>query len=299
MSLYQLTVITPVFNGATFIERCLRNVLDQNCAAVEHLVMDGGSTDGTQEIVERLASTCPRIRLVSERDKGQADAMNKGIGLASAPVVSFLNVDDTYEPATLQRIVGLLPELSEPGFLVGNCNVHEQSGQTWVSRPSRLRIDDVLVGSLKMPHPINPSSYFYHRSLHDRVGLYDVTENYVMDLEFLLRALPAAHSRYVNETWGNFYMLAGTKTFDDLASGMGARRVDAVLRRATAQLPQPRRAVVQLRRLLYKVSNLPRLLRYYFHHPAMLTKRLKHLFGFGRARGAASFAEEGKAIAGD
>ena len=224
MSFYRLTVITPVFNGARCIERCLRNVIDQACAEVEHLVMDGASTDGTREIIERLAQESPNIRLVSKPDHGQADAMNEGIALAAAPVISFLNVDDTYEPGVLQRVLTLLPDLTEPGLLVGNCNVHQDGGKNWISRPSHLRLDDVLVGSLRMPHPINPSAYFYHRSLHDRVGFYDIHEHYALDLEFLLRALPTAHVRYVNEVWGNFYMLARyKKRAKDLASGLGAR----------------------------------------------------------------------------
>ena len=277
MSPYRLTVITPVFNGARCIERCLRNVIDQDCAEVEHLIMDGASTDGTRKIVERVAQESPRVRFISKPDLGQADAMNKGIALAAAPVISFLNVDDTYEPGVLRRVLTLLPELTEPGLLVGNCNVHQDGGINWISRPSRLRIDDVLVGSLRMPHPINPSAYFYHRSLHDRVGFYDIDEHYALDLEFLLRALPAAHVRYVDEVWGNFYMLAGTKTCEDLASGLGARRAEALLRRASAKLPQPRRAIVQARRLLNKIYKLPRLLVYYYHHPAMISRRLKHL----------------------
>lgn len=274
----QLTIITPVFNGAAYIERCLRNVLEQDCAGVEHLVMDGGSTDGTPGIVERFAREHPRIRLVSERDDGQSDAMNKGVELAAAPVISFLNADDTYEPGTLRRVIELLPGLNEPGFLVGNCNVRDEAGRiTCVNRPSRLRIDDLLVGSPRMPHPLNPSAYFYHRSLHGLVGPYDVSDNFNMDLDFLLRALPVANVRYVNETWGNFFMLPGAKTFEDFAQDQGRWRGEAVLRRALARLPQPRRLIVRSRRLLHKLGKLPGLLVYYSNHPAMITKRLERV----------------------
>ena len=153
---YQITVITPVYNAATYIERALRSVIEENCPEVEHLVMDGGSKDGTQAIVERLAADHPHIRLVSERDAGQSDAMNKGIALAAAPAISFLNADDTYEPGTLRRILTLLPDLPAPGFLVGNCNVRDESGRvTWVNRPSHLRLDDLLVGSFEMQAPMN------------------------------------------------------------------------------------------------------------------------------------------------
>ena len=294
---YQLTIITPVFNGAAYIERCLRNVLDQNAVGVEHLVMDGASTDGTREIVERFALAHPHVRLVSERDAGQSDAMNKGIKIAAAPVISFLNTDDSYTPGTLRRVLALLPTLPEPGFLCGNCQTLDAAGNVVaVNKPSLLRLDDILVGPPQVPFPVNPCAYFYHRRLHDLVGPYDAREEYAMDLEFLLRALPVANVRYVDETWGNFPVVPGTKTHDDYADGMGERRVDTLLRATLAKLPPSRRLPIQLRRLpktLGKVRKLPGLATYYFRHPAKFVWRMKYML-----HPAAAMARAGKPTGG-
>jgi glycosyltransferase involved in cell wall biosynthesis len=94
----QLSVITPVYNSERFIESCVRSVVEQNCPDVEHLIIDGGSTDRTMEIVKSYADLHPHIRWLSEKDKGQSDAMNKGLRLARGSLIGFLNADDFYEP---------------------------------------------------------------------------------------------------------------------------------------------------------------------------------------------------------
>ena len=98
-----LSVITPVFNGIRFIESCILNVIEQGCCEVEHLIIDGGSSDGTVEIVSRYAERYRHIRWVSEQDEGQSHAMNKGIAMARGTIIGFLNVDDYYEPRVAPR----------------------------------------------------------------------------------------------------------------------------------------------------------------------------------------------------
>ena len=96
-----ISIITPVYNGKRFIEFCIKNVIDQKCPNMEHIIVDGGSTDGTVEIIQRYAERYKHIRWVSEKDKGQSDAMNKGIRLAEGNIIGILNADDYYEPNVL------------------------------------------------------------------------------------------------------------------------------------------------------------------------------------------------------
>jgi glycosyltransferase involved in cell wall biosynthesis len=93
-----ISIITPVFNGEKFIASCIKNVIGQNCPYAEHIIIDGASTDSTASIVKTFADRYPHIRWVSEKDRGQSDAMNKGIALAQGTILGFLNVDDYYEP---------------------------------------------------------------------------------------------------------------------------------------------------------------------------------------------------------
>ena len=233
-----LSIVTPVYNGEKYIAACMENVISQNCPVAEHIILDACSTDGTVEIIKRYAERHAHIRWASEKDKGQSDAMNKGISMAQGRVLGFLNVDDYYEPNVLNKVAGLYVDLPEPAFLVGNCNVIDGSGTLlFVNRPARLRLQDILLAPYINPWPINPSAYFYCKTLHDMVGLYDVNENFALDLDFLLRALPAAHARYVDEVWGNFRLIEGTKTFSDKENGSNLQRIDTMLASHRKNLP--------------------------------------------------------------
>ncbi len=115
-----ISVITPVYNGEKFIESCIQVVIDQNCPNVEHIIMDvdGGSTDRTVEIIKKYAEKYPYIRWISEKDKGQSDAMNRGIAMAKGEILAILNVDDYYEPNVLNQISKIFETLPEPSLLM-------------------------------------------------------------------------------------------------------------------------------------------------------------------------------------
>jgi glycosyltransferase involved in cell wall biosynthesis len=214
MDRVRLSIITPVYNGKNFIESCLKSVIDQDCAQAEHLIIDGGSTDGTVETVDRYARRYPHIRWISEKDRGQSSAINKGIAMAQGTIIGILNCDDYYEPAVLPRVLKHFDDLPDPSFLAGNCRVLKDDGSIWyINKPARLNVADILIGGEDRQFPHNPASYFYHKSLHDKVGLYDESEHFSLDTDFILRALFVAHTQYVNEIWGNYRYLKGTKTY--------------------------------------------------------------------------------------
>ncbi len=208
-----LSIITPVFNNVQYIQQCIDNMKEQNCPAAEHIIVDGGSTDGTVEIIRENAAGYPHIRWISEKDRGQSDAMNKGIRMAQGTVISFLNVDDYYEPGVFNRVLPLFQHLPEPSMVIGNCNIwHDDGSLVRVSRPHHLSIMDLLLQ--RGEFPMNPTSYFYHKSLHGLTGFYNVTEHFNMDVEFIYDAVQQANLVRVDEIWGNFRMLKGTKTKD-------------------------------------------------------------------------------------
>ena len=97
----KISVITPSFNQAQFIERTIQSVLNQNYPQLEYIVVDGGSTDGTLDI---LTNYQKHLSWISEADQGQAEAINKGFKLATGEIVCWLNADDEFMPDTLLRI---------------------------------------------------------------------------------------------------------------------------------------------------------------------------------------------------
>lgn len=233
-----ISVITPVCNGESYIEACLKTVISQQCSDVEHIIMDGNSKDATIDIVKQYAESYPHIKWVSEPDEGQSDAMNKGIAIAKGEIIAILNVDDYYEPHTLNRIQEMFKTLKEPGLVAGNCNVWDAEGKLlYVNKPSKLKLTDLLMGWSINPHPVNPSAYFYHKSLHDIVGPYDEKNHYAMDLDFILKAVKVSTVKYFNESWGNYHFLEGTKTAIDQQRGTAGDRSKELIANHRKKLP--------------------------------------------------------------
>ncbi len=249
----RLTVITPVFNGARFIQKCLENVLSQGVEGIEHLIVDGASTDATCEIVRAYAKSHPHVRLVSARDRGQSDAMNRGLALARGRAISFLNVDDEYCPGTIAEALSLLELQPEPAMVVGNCEVLDgDRNRLYVSTPQCLDVDSILIARPGSIYPINPAAYFYHKSLHDAAGGFDVEDHQTMDVDFLLRAFALIKPQYVPKTWAIFCLHGASKTALAMQSdGLRAQK-RSVFRRHLSGLPVGRRARIRTIRTGYK-----------------------------------------------
>lgn len=209
-----LSVITPTFNSLPFIEECILHVESERIDGIEHVIIDGASTDGTEALISKLAKSRPYVNWISEPDTGQSSAMNRGIALAKGRFICFLNVDDYFEPACLKLVVSKLLKLSENQFLVGNCNVVNGQGKLLsVRKPSKCGYPQILQFWKPDVFPPNPSSYFYPKSIHEMAGLYDEDEHYVLDYEMFVRILRFATPHYINHTLGNFVLHDNTKTF--------------------------------------------------------------------------------------
>ena len=209
----KLSILLVVLNNKVFIAQAMDNFLAQSCPDAELLVMDGASTDGTLSIIQDYAMRFSNIRYVSEKDAGQSDAMNKGLRIANGEFVSFLNVDDYYSEGVLNEVVGLLHADASIDFITGNCNVWDAQGELiYLNRPTPIEKHHVLSG---YHFPVNPTAYFYRRSIHEKVGLYNEKNHYNMDLEFIIQTVLQYKITYVDRIWGNFRMLPNSKTFSD------------------------------------------------------------------------------------
>src|SRR5512136_1965980 len=122
-----VTVITPSFNQAQFLEATILSVLNQDYPKLEYFVMDGGSTDGSLEIIKKYESRL--TGWVSEKDHGQTDAINKGFSRARGDILAWLNSDDTYEINAVREAVAYLRERPEIGLVYGDANFIDESGR--------------------------------------------------------------------------------------------------------------------------------------------------------------------------
>jgi glycosyltransferase involved in cell wall biosynthesis len=180
-----VSVITPSYNQGGYIEDTLRSVLLQDYRAIEHIVVDGGSTDGTVDILGAYGQSYPdRIRWVSEPDNGQADAVNKGIALSKGDIVGWLNSDDFYaSKSAVEEAVGAF--VSNPGIAVvygDNIEIDSQGAL----RKLFLRPDDVSFSRLLRGDVISQPATFL-RGDAARANLLQIDLDYVMDYELWLR----------------------------------------------------------------------------------------------------------------
>jgi hypothetical protein len=206
--------------------------------------------------------------------------MNKGIILAKNEIIGILNVDDFYEPNVLNSVTEIFKNLPKPSFLVGNCNVWDTQGNLrLVNKPAKLRLTDLLLGFDINPFPMNPSAYFYHKSLHNQIGFYEVEEHYVMDLDFILKAVQVAQVKYVDETWGNFRNIKGTKSLNAYESGQVYQLQERLLNPYRKSLSINQQLQINIGRF---VGYFPVRIRYFYQHPYRLIpsfrQRLKRIF---------------------
>jgi glycosyltransferase involved in cell wall biosynthesis len=175
-----VSIVTPSYNQAAFIERTIQSVLSQDVDGLEYLVMDGGSTDGTLEIVQRYT---PRLRWRSERDGGLSEAVNGGWRETTGAVLGWLNSDDLYEPGAVRAALDFLADHPEVDVVYGDAN-HVDDDDRFIERyptepwnPTRLAVVCFIS---------QPATFFRRRIIEQHGGL-DTAFRYSMDYEFWLR----------------------------------------------------------------------------------------------------------------
>ncbi|MDO1451012.1 glycosyltransferase family 2 protein [Rhodocytophaga aerolata] len=239
-----ISVITPVFNNEKYIESCILDVINQRCSLVEHIIVDGGSSDKTLDVIKHYAVRYPHIRWISEKDNGQSHAMNKGIQMAKGSIIGFLNVDDYYEPTTLNTVIEIFKNLPKNSFLVGNCKVWSEKNEIlFVNKPVNISLYNIYKDLTNFPH--NPSAYFYHASLHKLVGMYDEQDHYVMDFDFIMRVVQRAYLKYIDIDFGNYRVIPGAKSFEDAKAGNTVGRQQAILEKYRKNLSLTERLQLQ------------------------------------------------------
>lgn len=215
-----VTIVTPSYNQAPFLEKTITSVLEQDYPHIEYLVVDGASTDGSREIIQRYAK---RITWwVSEKDNGQADAINKGLKQANGDIVAWLNSDDYYLPGTVKRAVQALQENPHASFVYGDVQVVNEKDEVI----NILRYGDWGLKELMSFHIIGQPAVFMRRQALQSAGLLDTSYLYLLDHHLWLRLAMNAGIKYVPELWAGAHYHAGSKNMAHAAAfGNEARRI--------------------------------------------------------------------------
>lgn len=208
----KISIITPSFNQAAFIERTIQSVLSQNYPNLEYIVMDGGSTDGTVEILKKYSD---RIIWKSEKDRGQSDAINKGLGIATGEIVAYLNSDDTYAPSALQKVADFFEHNPEKMWVYGKCKIidaHDQEIRRPITAYKNWLLKDYSYPRLLSENFISQPATFWKRQIHAEMGFFNEMEHYCMDYEFWLRIGQKYPAGVINDYLANFRYYSDSKS---------------------------------------------------------------------------------------
>lgn len=203
-----ISVVTPTFNAAATIEETLASIQSQDYPALEHVVVDGGSTDGTVEILRREADA-GRLRFVTEPDNGLSDAFNKGVRMATGEVVAWLNADDTYEPGALHAVGAAIAAEPNAEWAVGRCKI--MGGDSGESRKAVTAYKNFLLkrfslGLYLTNNFVSSPATFVRRDVLHQVGLLDERFKYSADYDLWLRLARRGNPIYVDADVANFRM---------------------------------------------------------------------------------------------
>jgi len=193
----RVSIVTPSYNQAKFLEQTILSVLDQDYPDIEYIVMDGGSTDGSVEIIKKYADKLAYWE--SKKDAGQADAINKGFARASGDIVAWLNSDDFYHPGAIRSAVQVFDENPDVVLVYGNMLAVDENGATFNTlNYKQLTLEDLLCFQI-----IGQPAVFMRRSALQKTSGLNLDFHFLLD--HLLWIQIAQHGKilHVNQTWAS------------------------------------------------------------------------------------------------
>lgn len=203
-----VSIITPSFNQARFIESTIQSVLGQDYPNIEYIVMDGGSKDGTVEILEKYNNRL--TGWVSEPDKGQTDAINKGFARAKGQVLAWLNSDDTYNAGAVSAAVNYLIKNPQVGLVYADADFIDEQDRT-IGRFPAAQTDYLSLqrGYVHVPQ----QAAFFRADLWQQVGPLDPSFYFAMDYDLWVRLARISQVKYLpGSVWANFRLHSSGKT---------------------------------------------------------------------------------------
>ncbi len=187
-----VSIITPSYNQGAFIRETIDSIRAQDYPNIEYIVIDGGSTDSTLEVLKSYGS---KLRWISEKDQGQSDAINKGFTMASGEIFAWLNSDDTYLPGAITKIVKAFESQPETGVVYGKTHYTDHTGKVIGQYPT-ARFD---LKGLASTNSICQPSTFFKRSAWERANGLDLSLVFTMDYDLWIRFAKTENFLYISE----------------------------------------------------------------------------------------------------
>lgn len=202
-----VSIITPSYNHAKYIEKTIQSVLEQDYPDIEYIVMDGGSTDGTVDILKKFGE---RIKWRSERDAGQSDAINKGFRMAKGDIIAWLNSDDYYLPGAVRKMAEAFEKDPSATMIYGDGYIVDEKDE-WQT-PYGVEPFFDLWKLIHLENYLFQPSVFFRRDALSVVGFLDKRFSYVMDWDLWIRLSKAGRVAYISEKLSCARVYPNTKT---------------------------------------------------------------------------------------
>jgi len=183
----KISIVTPSFNQGKFIKETIDSILDQKYSNLEYWIIDGGSTDETVNI---LKSYGKKIKWISEKDKGQTNAINKGIKKTTGDIIMYLNSDDVMMPNTLNVVAQYFMQHPDAMWLTGDYFIIDENGkkiQSFIANYKKLLRKYPSFNVFSIANFIIQPSTFWKKEIHDEFGLFDEKLKYCMDYDFWMK----------------------------------------------------------------------------------------------------------------
>lgn len=179
----KISIITPTFNRGQFLEENILSIKNQDYPNIEHIIIDGGSTDNTIEIIKKYEGIY-NLKWISEKDDGYADALNKGFKMATGDIVCWLDSDDKYLPGTIKKIVKIFESKKNVDVIFGNMFICNEYGKIFdYCKQTKFDIDTLIYWGMVL----NPQTTFWRKGVLEKIGEMDKSYKRLADYDFFIR----------------------------------------------------------------------------------------------------------------
>jgi glycosyltransferase involved in cell wall biosynthesis len=205
-----VSIITPSFNQGKFLEETILSVLNQDYENIEYIIVDGDSSDNTLEIIKKYQSRL--AWWISEPDKGQTEAINKGFNRANGQILAWLNSDDVYQPGAVREAVDYLLEHPQVGMVYGDLDFIDENGKV-IGKFNAAQTDlpKLRRGFVHIPQP----SAFFRADLWKKIGPLDASFFFAMDYDLWTRLASVSELKYLpGKSWAKFRLHSDGKTIN-------------------------------------------------------------------------------------